>query len=259
MEPHKLRRRRRSSSRDQIQFFTCARPGRSKGSTESVPDSVVDKWVNRLPGGTKTTVVSLLGRKPNGLSEFSFYSFSSAIETPDDRFGTPQEQALGAFINHTEVTTLPSQQVLDDLAAFQQILFTNPRVREVAEAVDAGTVAPDPDPPLTELEEQGEAVFTRACAQCHGGPGQSTSQAPVVRFHTIVTQCPRLGDPVSPARFAFVPCPPRLARNARTYEIALSVPTPSPTGLLPAGTKIRGTSSDPGRALITGSWADLRS
>jgi cytochrome c peroxidase len=32
----------------------------------------------------------------------------------------------------------------------------------------------------------------------------------------------------------------------------LSVPTPSPAGLLPAGTKIRRTSSDPGRALVTG-------
>jgi cytochrome c peroxidase len=170
----------------------------------------------------------------------------------DSRFGTLQEQALGAFINHAEVATLPSPQILDDLAAFQQVLFTNPQVRAVAEAVDAGMVPPDPDPPLTELEEQGKAVFTRACAQCHGGPGQSTSQAPVVRYHTILTQCPRLVDPVIPARFAFAPCPPRLARNVRTYEIMLSVPTPSPTGLLPAGTKIRRTSSDPGRALITG-------
>ena len=69
---------------------------------------------------------------------------------------------------------------------------------------------------------------------------------------TIATQCPRPVDPVSPARFAFAPCPPRLARNARTYEIVLSVPTPSPAGLLPAGTKIRRPSSDPGRALVTG-------
>lgn len=57
---------------------------------------------------------------------------------------------------------------------------------------------------------------------------------------------------MSPARFAFAPCPPGLARNARTYEIVLSAPTASPTGLLPAGAKIRRTSSDPGRALITG-------
>lgn len=170
----------------------------------------------------------------------------------DGRFGTLQEQALGAFINHAEVATPPSRQILDDLAAFEQVLFTNPRVREVAEAIDAGMVPPDPDPPLTELEEQGKAVFTRACAQCHGGAGQSTSQPPVVRYHTILTQCPRPVDPMSPARFAFAPCPPGLARNARTYEIVLSAPTASPTGLLPAGAKIRRTSSDPGRALITG-------
>ena len=45
----------------------------------------------------------------------------------------------------------------------------------------------------------------------------------------------------SVTRFAFAPCPPRLARNARTYEITL-----------PNGTRIRRTSSDPGRALLTG-------
>jgi len=170
----------------------------------------------------------------------------------DGRFGTLQEQALGAFISHAEVASLPTPQLLDDLAAFQHVLFTNPQVRAVADAVAAGTVPPDPDPPLTELEEQGKAVFTRACAQCHGGPGQSTSQAPVARYHTIATQCPRPIDPASPARFAFAPCPSGLARNARTYEIVLSVPTPSPAGLLPAGTKIRRTSSDPGRVLVTG-------
>ena len=80
-------------------------------------------------------------------------------------------------------------------------------------------------------------------------------QAPPARsfdFTTSSSQCPRPGDTVTPARFAFAACPPRLARNARTYEIALSIPTPGPTGLLPAGTKIRRTSSDPGRALLTG-------
>jgi cytochrome c peroxidase len=161
----------------------------------------------------------------------------------DGRFGTLQEQALGAFISHAEVATLPSQQTLDDLAAFQQVLFTNPRVRTLSDAVDAGIVPlPDPDPPLTELEEQGKEVFTRACAHCHGGPGQSTTQPPVVaRYHDIFTQCPRPVDSVTLPRFSLEPCPPRLARNARTYEITL-----------PNGTKLRRTSSDPGRALLTG-------
>jgi cytochrome c peroxidase len=84
-------------------------------------------------------------------------------------------------------------------------------------------------------------VFERACSQCHGGPAQSNAQAPVVRFHDIASQCPRPVDTATPARFAFAPCPPRLARNARTYEITLT-----------NRTKIRRTSSDPGRALLTG-------
>jgi cytochrome c peroxidase len=132
--------------------------------------------------------------------------------------------------------------MLDDLASFQRVLFTNHRVRALADAVREGTTPlPDPDPPLNDVEQQGKAVFVRACAHCHGGPGQSTTQPPVVRFHDIASQCPRPVDTVTPARFAFAPCPPRLARNARTYEI-----------LLTNGTVARRTSSDPGRALLTG-------
>ena len=58
---------------------------------------------------------------------------------------------------------------------------------------------------------------------------------------TSSSQCPRPVDTVTPARFAFAPCPDRLARNARTYEITMA-----------NGTKVRRTSSDPGRALLTG-------
>ena len=95
-------------------------------------------------------------------------------------------------------------------------------------------------------------MFERACSQCHGGPGQSTPVFPVNRFSTISSQCPRPVDTATPARFAFAECPPRLARNARTYEIVLSLPTQGPAGIIPAGTRVRRTSSDPGRALQTG-------
>jgi cytochrome c peroxidase len=178
----------------------------------------------------------------------------------DARMTTLQEQALGALVNHAQVQSVPLPRLLDDLSSFQRVLFTSHRVRALADAVRAGSASlPDPDPPLTPLEQHGKAVFQRACGQCHGGPGQSTPQAtphvppgPVIRFHRIMSQCPRPVDTASPARFVFAACPPGLARNARTYEMALSVPTPSPTGLLPAGTKVRRTSSDPGRALLTG-------
>ena len=145
------------------------------------------------------------------------------------------------------------QRLLDDLSSFQRVLFTNHRVRALADAVREGsTPLPDPDPRLNDLEQQGKAVFERACAQCHGGPGQSTPAFPVNRFSNISSQCPRPVDTVTPARFAFAACPPRLVRNARTYEIVLSLPTQGPTGVIPAGTKVRRTSSDPGRALLTG-------
>ncbi len=44
----------------------------------------------------------------------------------------------------------------------------------------------------------------------------------VVRYHDILTQCPRPVDQMVPARFAFKPCPERLDRNVKTYAITLS-------------------------------------
>ena len=108
-----------------------------------------------------------------------------------DDFATLQEQALGALLSHAQVQNPPPQRLLDDLSSFQRVLFTNERVRALSAAIDQGvTPLPDADPPLNALEQQGKAVFTRACAQCHGGPGQSTTQAPVVRFHDIFIAVP---------------------------------------------------------------------
>ena len=112
-----------------------------------------------------------------------------------DAFRTLQEQALGALLNHAQIqqpaATAPSRRS----GSFQRVLFTNERVRALSDAIDAGVLPlPDVDPPLNALEQQGKVVFTRACAQCHGGPGQSTAQAPVVRLHDISTQCPRPVD-----------------------------------------------------------------
>ena len=172
---------------------------------------------------------------PRGPNVFGGYQL-------DGRVATLQEQALGALTNHAQVQHAPPQRLLDDLSSFQRVLFTNHRVRALSDAVREGTTPlPDPDPRLNELEQQGKAVFERACSQCHGGPGQSTTQAPAVRYHDISSQCPRPVDAKVPARFAFAACPPRLARNARTYEITLA-----------DHTTIRRTSSDPGRALLTG-------
>ena len=160
----------------------------------------------------------------------------------DARVATLQEQALGAFVNHAQVQQPPSQRMLDDLSSFERNVFTRPHVRDLADAIRMGSpILPDPDPPLTALQQQGKAVFERACTQCHGGADQTSAQTPVPHFQDIRTQCPRPVDSVSPARFVFPPCPDRLTRNARTYEISL-----------PGGGTTRRTSSDPGRALLTG-------
>jgi cytochrome c peroxidase len=199
-------------------------------------ETSVDVW-RMVPGvaDVKLTGADGLNPWPRGPNATGGYQL-------DGRVATLQDQALGALLNHAQVQNPPQQRLLDDLSSFQRVLFTNGRVRALSEAIDQGvTPLPDADPPLNTLEQQGKAVFTRACAQCHGGPGQSTTQAPVIRYHEISSQCPRPVDTVTPARFNFQPCPPRLARNARTYEITL-----------PTGAKIRRTSSDPGRALLTG-------
>jgi hypothetical protein len=61
-----------------------------------------------------------------------------------------------------------------------------------------------------------------------------------IRYHNIQTACPR------PTSDGFAPCPPRLARNARTYRITLA-----------DGTFQTVTTSDPGRMLLTGQPGDL--
>jgi hypothetical protein len=44
--------------------------------------------------------------------------------------------------------------MLDDLAAFQQTLFSSPGVELLADSILAGSTAfPDPDPELNELEQ----------------------------------------------------------------------------------------------------------
>ena len=61
------------------------------------------------------------------------------------------------MVNHAEIKDVPSQQLLDDLASFQQVLFTNHRVRALSDAIREGTTPlPDPDPPLDALEQQGK-------------------------------------------------------------------------------------------------------
>ena len=210
---------------------------------------LIDPATNAVSGETTVDVwravpsvlnVRLTG--PDGLNPwFRGPNVSGGFQL-DGRIGTLQEQAAAALKNHAAILATPSPDLLDDLSAFQNFLFSSPRVRAFSDAIRTGAVeVPDPDPPLNALQQQGKAVFTRACGQCHGGPGQSTPQTPVIRYHDIASECPRPVDNAMPARFSFKPCPARLMRNVRTYVITL-----------PDGSTVRRTTSDPGRALLTG-------
>jgi cytochrome c peroxidase len=206
-------------------------------ATNAVSDeTTVDVW-RAVP-----SVLNVKLTGPDGLNPwFRAPNVSGGFQL-DGRIGTLPEQAAAALANHAQVVATPSSRLLNDLSAFQNVLFSSPRVRALAEAMRNGAVVlPDADPPLNALQQRGKSVFTRACAQCHGGPGQSTPQPPVIRYHDIASQCPRPVDAALPARFNFKPCPARLLRNVRTYVVTL-----------PDGTAVRRTTSDPGRALLTG-------
>ncbi len=198
------------------------------------PDNVLPIWppAPRIP---------VMGVDPNGPNRQGGYQH-------DARFATLQEQARGALFAHAQVKVEPPTRMLDDLAAFQQTLFSSRGVKDLADSISSGsTPFPDPDPVLNELEQRGKQVFTRACAQCHGGalfPSTSTPDAtlvrPIARYHPIQAACPR------PETDGFAPCPARLSRNARTYQITLA-----------DGTTQTFTTDDPGRLLLTGQIADL--
>jgi cytochrome c peroxidase len=199
------------------------------------PDGVLPVWP---PGAPRPPI---MGQDPNGPNRQGGYQH-------DARFGTLQEQARGALFAHAQVSVEPPQRMLDDLAAFQQTLFSSPQAGVLAGAIlSSSTPFPDPDPELNEVEQQGKVIFNRACAQCHGGtthPSGSTPETsfvrPIVRYHNIQTACPR------PTTDGYLPCPERLARNARMYRITLA-----------NGTFQFVTTSDPGRLLLTGQPADL--
>ena len=200
------------------------------------PDGVEPIWPPGLPR------VPIFGQDPNGPNLQGGYQH-------DARFGTLQEQARGALFAHAQVAAEPPARMLDDLAAFQQTLFSSRRVKRLADAILSGSpFFPDADPELDELEQRGKEVFTRACAQCHGGalhPSTSTTDVtlvrpPLRRYFAIGAACPR------PTTDGFPACPPRLNRNARTYQITLA-----------NGTTQTFTTSDPGRLLLTGQPADL--
>jgi hypothetical protein len=107
-------------------LFTAGRPGRGTPgfgrARKTVDEAIVDRWVAGLPKADVLQIVSLLGRKTDGFSEFAYYPFRSGREPAgkptfqewlDRRYGP-------RFIVH-EFPTVDARgiasDVLDDLRA----------------------------------------------------------------------------------------------------------------------------------------------
>jgi hypothetical protein len=93
-EPCRLTRHTPKNHRITGSLYTCARPGRSIGRNYArISDEMVEAWILGMPSSTdEIIIVSLLGRKPNQLSEFSYYSFRGGFDRPEDRPGCPTWQ-----------------------------------------------------------------------------------------------------------------------------------------------------------------------
>ena len=149
LEPHKLRRWKKTGTAEQLNFYTCARPGRSKGKTGWVGDAVVSKWVLNLPGAPGTAIVSLLGRKPppRDQSEFSFYSFCGGWDTPDERRGKLTFQQWLTRFHPTlklEILEHPTFDIepipTESLAAIKEDVHRLLEARKMVVLVDLGGV-----------------------------------------------------------------------------------------------------------------------
>ena len=82
-EPFRLFRWKPKQGNTSGRLYTCARPGRSRGrQVKQIPDDWVDAWVLGMPAREQLFIVSLLGSKDDGKSEFSYYSFRSGFESP---------------------------------------------------------------------------------------------------------------------------------------------------------------------------------
>ncbi len=63
-------------------LYTCGRPGRATFGRDKHPvdNHTIDLWVQGLPDSKVLHIVSLLGKKKGGFSEFGYYPFRSSKE-----------------------------------------------------------------------------------------------------------------------------------------------------------------------------------
>ena len=177
----------------------------------------------------------------------------------DGRFGTLQEQALAALTNHAQIQSAPPQRLLDDLSSFQRVLFTNERVRALSNAVRRGrrAAARSRSPAhaarttgkgrvrtrLRPVPRRARTIDATGDAQQPSGAGDSISQ------HLQPVSTPRRSNRALRVRGVLAAA---RAQCAHLRDRVVDCDTGPRRDILPAGTIVRRTSSDPGRALLTG-------
>jgi len=168
---------------------------------------------------------------------------------------------IGALMAHTQpfndaFDDIVSTQDLDDLAAFQLTLFTEPALRALAVGPsdpDYQRLAGDPYatvPVVTPQEQRGRDVFDRNCFPCHDMPNV---------FNNRSHRDPSLGAPIGQAFNIGVAEANRLGLDFRYYDPAtgerrvVNLPLTDTAGQ----TVLVSLNQDPGLALTTGKLEDL--
>ncbi len=145
--------------------------------------NVVDATGNVVTGPSRTITVW------RGVPSVENVAYTSPYQF-DGRFPTLQIQAGAALLAHSQMNPPPAQGTLDDLAAFEQTVFSDPGAARIARAIARGLPPPDPEPvfPPGSLEAEGQALFHAACVPCHGTPTQTkiADQAIVDQLHPVL-------------------------------------------------------------------------
>ena len=74
----------RAAAPAHARLYTAGRPGRGTPGyglvRRAVDNAIIDRWVAGLPSAEVLHIVSLLGKKTDGFSEYAYYPFRSCLE-----------------------------------------------------------------------------------------------------------------------------------------------------------------------------------
>ena len=105
-----------------------------------VDDDTIDKWVNGLPKANVLHIISLLGQKTNGFSEFDYYPFQSSKESgPKPTFQEWFDERCGRrFVVH-EFPTVDAREIPSDvLKTVKRLLIELIENRSTVVVIDSG-------------------------------------------------------------------------------------------------------------------------